>query len=221
MNIGNVYTYFCNEIVSRTNIITEDNIRYYWFLCMHRLDKTLNNYTLEQPYSQNPLNITTLPKKEMDLLYQGKNEYFCFEIKFHRKGTSTALPHTSAAGELFDDLQRLQQIPPFINEIKTNRYLLYVTDDEMHNYFTSKRTKDPDYDAILKDFYTPKTCPVNLDFSKSPNTPKSFLKSANGSFPQKKNPIQILNLKLINNNDLSCKNSSLISGQLHVRLYEI
>lgn len=54
MDISKVFKTFVGEIRKRTNIMTEDNIRYYWFASMLTQDKELNNYTLEYPYINEP-----------------------------------------------------------------------------------------------------------------------------------------------------------------------
>ena len=50
MNIQQLFDDFCKELSQRQDIMTEDNIRYYWFAKMLVQDGVLDNYTLEKPY---------------------------------------------------------------------------------------------------------------------------------------------------------------------------
>ena len=219
MNISNVFNQFCNDLQNRTRIMTEDNIRYYWFASMLQQDNLLDNYTLEQPYAAFPLNIATFSKEELDLLYDDQlyNEFYCFEMKFDRGPKRTTAAKTSAAGELFNDLQRLQQIPPTINGKTTHRLFLYVTDDIMHNYFISGRQQNKSFGKQLNDFYTDQVNnPINLNFT---GAPKTFSDRANKSL-NNSTPIVMSNLRLIDSKDFMCGSPSFQGGG-HVRLYEI
>lgn len=220
VNIGKAFKQFCNDLQNRTGIMTEDNIRYYWFDSMLQQDNLLDNYTLEQPYAAFPLNIATFSKEELDLLYDDQlyNEYYCFEMKFDKGPKRTTTAKTSAAGELFNDLQRLQQIQPTINGKTTHRLFLYVTDDIMHNYFISGRQQEKSFGRQLNDFYNAQVNdPINLNFA---SAPKSFLNRANNSFKNNPNPITQFNLRLLHYRDFSLVCSS-FNGKCHVRLYEI
>ena len=218
MNIGVVFNQFCNLLQNRTGIMTEDNIRYYWFVSMLNQDPILNNYTLEQPYSDNPIQVKILPNEELDLLYGSSAEIFCFEIKLHKEPKQTTLAETSAAGDIFNDIQRLQQIPQSVKGVATRHFFLYVTDDIMHNYFISKGQQNPFFGQQLNDFYNARiNNPINLNFA---SAPKSFLNSANNSFKNNPNPITLFNLRLLHYRDFSLGCSS-FNGKCHVRLYEI
>lgn len=217
MDIGKAFKQFYDDLQKRTEIMTEDNIRYYWFASMLRQDPILNNYTLEQPYSDNPIQVNLLPNEELDLLYNSSDEIFCFEIKFHKGSKQTTKAKTSAAGDIFNDLQRLQLIPPAINGKTIRRLFLYVTDDIMHNYFISGKQQNPFFSQHLNDFYDAQVNnPINIKFICAPNT---FLDSANKSL-NNSNPIVISNLRLTHSRDFKCKGSS-FTGDCHVRLYEI
>ena len=219
MNISNVFNQFCNDLQNRTRIMTEDNIRYYWFASMLQQDNLLDNYTLEQPYAAFPLNIATFSKKELDLLYDDQlyNEFYCFEMKFDRGPKRTTAAKTSAAGELFNDLQRLQQIPSTINGKTTHRLFLYVTDDIMNNYFISGRQRNKSFGRQLNDFYNAQVDnPINLNLA---GAPKTFLGSANKSL-NNQNLFVFPNLQLIHSRDFTCGSPS-FNGGCHVRLYEI
>ena len=217
MNISNVFDQFCDDLQKRTGIMTEDNIRYYWFASMLRQDPVLNNFTLEQPYSDNPIQVNVLPNEELDLLYNSSDEIICFEIKFHKGPKQTTKAKTSAAGDLFNDLQRLQLIPPAINGKTTHRLFLYVTDDIMHNYFISGRQQNKSFGKQLKNFYNPQiNDPINLNFK---GAPKTFSDRANKSL-NNSTPIVMSNLRLIDSKDFMCGSTS-FNGDCHVRLYEI
>ena len=208
MNISNVFNQFCNALQNRTGIMTEDNIRYYWFASMLRQDKDLNHYSLEEPYQ-------TLSGKEMDLYYQDNNDELYFEIKFHRNNGKSDYHQTSAAGEIFDDLQRLKLIKT--SKPQTHCYFLYVTDDIMHNYFISGRQQDKSFGKQLKNFYNPQiNDPINLNFK---GAPKTFLDSANKSL-NNQNLMVFPNLQLILSRDFTCGSTS-FNGDCHVRLYVI
>lgn len=164
MNLNQLFCDFANGILSRTHHLTEDSIRYYFFNCMLRQDIDLNHYVLEFPYTSMKAensgvvqinSISSLKKsskglrQEMDLYYED-NEIICAEFKFHRgKGKSTA-----RAGELFNDMRRLQLVSSPNKHI--HRLFVYVTDDEMHNYLLWKSLKQSisTYRADLKDFYS-------------------------------------------------------------------
>lgn len=217
MNISDIFDQFCNYLLNRTGIMTEDNIRYYWFASMLRQDPILNNFTLEQPYSDNPIQVNGLPNEELDLLYNSSDEIFCFEIKFHKGPKQTTKAKTSAAGDLFNDLQRLQLIPTAINGKTTHRLFLYVTDDIMRNYFISGQQHNPFFGQQLNDFYNAQVNnPINVDFT---GAPKTFLDSANKSF-NNQNLIVFPNLQLIHSRDFTCGSPS-FNEDCHVRLYEI
>ena len=221
MNIKNAFNQFCNDLQKCKGIMTEDNIRYYWFVSMLRQDNLLDNYTLEQPYSEKPIQSTALPDEELDLLYMdsSSNECFCFEIKFNRKSAKSSPAKTSQAGEVINDLQRLQQIPTSINGRKAHRLMLYVTDDIMHNYYTSMRQPNKVFGQQLNDFYNAKiNAPLCLNFSGAPQT---FIESANKSFKNNSSQIVIKNLQLIHSKDFICNIPCLNNGNCHIRLYEV
>ena len=219
MNIHDIFNQFCYDLQNRTAIMTEDNIRYYWFASMLQQDSQLNNYTLEQPYFASPLSITNLSNEELDLFYLNKasNDCFCFEIKFHRSHKQSSSAKTSEAGTVINDLQRLLQISTLIKGTKAHRLLLYVTDDIMHNYYTSMGQPDTDFGQQLNDFYNAQVNdPINIDFT---GAPKTFLDSANKSL-NNQDLIVFSNLQLILSRDFTCGSAS-FNGDCHVRLYEI
>ena len=120
MNLTKLYADFESELRNYQGYLTEDGVRYIFFACMLRQDRILSHYVLEHPYdllSSNPcVSVNTIPLKttngsltqELDLFYENQNECLCFEFKFHRRATGSTFPHTSAAGGILNDLQRLQ-----------------------------------------------------------------------------------------------------------------
>ncbi len=210
MDIGKAFKQFCDDLQNRSGIMTEDNIRYYWFATMLRQDKDLNHYTLEEPYQ-------TLSGKEMDLHYQDNNDELYFEIKFHRNNGQSDYHHTFAAGEIFDDLQRLKSIK--ISRPQSHCYFLYVTDDIMHNYFTNnQKNTNVTYRNNLKCFYdVAKNSNINLKFDPN-DTPKTFMERALKSLSR--NTVQPLPPLYLSNITM-CFTEDIISKNCHVRLYEI
>lgn len=249
MNIVQVFCDFCNLLQSRTRVTSEDTIRYYWFAAMlqNDADYDLNNYSLEYPYfltekifkKDEKGNIT---KKELDFLYNNGNECYCIEIKFHRNpDPNSTYAHPDAAGSLFNDLIRLSIFQPgkayerssekvMILPKATRRFLLYVTDDEMNQYFTdssrSQKCYLDGYRQLLREFYqlneggiwTPSFIEPIPDTFKS-----SVLYAMSDNFRMSNIP----KVQLICSSDDLNVNSNSIKGQskenrhCYVRLYEI
>lgn len=218
MDISKVFKTFVREIRKRTNIMTEDNIRYYWFASMLKQDEELNNYILEHPYNNEP----KLMNKELDLLYKGPQAHLCFEMKFHRKSKDTPFPHTNAAGAIFSDINRL----PFFQtgddskaEQEIIRYFLYITDDTMHSYLSNtSQTKSPsEYREGLQKFYT-----ANIGESFSiiypKDTPKTFSKKS-GKFNNTETSSP--KITLVEKEDFRCDSNSFKDNECHIRLYRI
>ena len=186
---------FSQEIKRRTNILNEDLVRYTFYSCLLRKDKNLNSYVVELPYKEmgrgasfHRLRVPTANasilksadgtiRQKLDLFYDDyKNNIYCIEFKFHRKANSS-FDLTSAAGSVFNDLLRLQTISPLYGDTRVRRLFVYVTDNEMHNYFTNKNNA---YRKSLHNFYT---LPIGQSrcvyFT---NAPKSFINNASSSF---------------------------------------
>lgn len=232
--INSVFEQFCNELEKRTNILTEDNVRYYWFSEMLKHDNDLNNYTLEHPYKGLLCNSSELQdphRKELDLLYQNRNVAICFEMKFHRKNTKSDFAHTDAAGSIFNDLQRLKGLKE--NENKDFQCLfLYVTDDEMDSYFQNTSHQNNEYRIELNRFYnSSQKGNESYSFNKS-DVPKTFWEQAFRSFNSQQESIQI-NLKLLKEKDLTIQNYPIseeknesegltkAAVKFYIRLYEV
>ena len=231
MNIQKVFDRFCKNLQNRTGIMTEDNIRYYWFAAMLKEDDELNNYTLEHPYKELDLKTQDiLQNEELDLLYENKTnkEFFCFEMKFHRNNTDKSFAKTAAAGSIFNDLQRLQQI----TNKNAHRYFLYVTDPVMDDYLlpSKRKIKNDKYDQLLADFYTPDK-PKERDLYYTDTEPTTFIDRANKSLNTNATtgsantlPLKLnLKLRLIHHNEKNTKidSDSFKDKECHVRLYEV
>lgn len=215
MDISKVFKTFVEEIRKRTNIMTEDNIRYYWFASMLKQDKELNNYVLEHPYNNEP-------KLELDLLYKGPQAHLCFEMKFHRNSTNTTYPQTDAAGAIFSDINRL----PFFqtgdnSKVRQEiiRYFLYITDDRMHSYLSNiSETKSlSEYREGLQKFYT-----ANIGESFSiiypEDTPITFFKKLRRFNNTETSSPKIT---LVEKEDFHCDSNSFKDNECHIRLYRI
>lgn len=213
MNPSVLFTDFTSELQKRTYYLTEDSVRYIFFACMLKQDDSLDNYILELPYDLStvgtPIHIhispglasPSIPKhnpqQELDMYYHDKanNESWCIEIKFHRNPLKkSAFAHTDAAGRIFNDIKRLQLIQHLPGHT-IRRLFVYVTDDEMHNYYNvgSMAYNNKDYRHLLKLFYnSPLNTTQSFSFDKNRiPIPHFFLDSANDSFASHVNPLTI------------------------------
>lgn len=231
MVIGDVFRDFYSELGKRIGFLSEDNIRFYWFVSMLKQDSDLNHYSLEEPYPRG--------NEELDLMYEDTDEIFAFEIKFHRhqnKG-GKGLPKTDSAGKIFNDLIRLPDWKPKRRSGKPIRYFfLYVTDSVMDKYLSESK--------LLNKFYTLK---VGSSFKGSflcedcgGDSPKTFFRNACKSlgktcskFKSRTNvcaklctktegPISTPDITLIDKVDaLRCDSDELKTSKCWVRLYEV
>ncbi len=221
MNLSTVFKDFCNELGKRTGFLSEDNIRFYWFASMLNQDPDLKNYSLEEPY-------TSIPGKELDLMYEDKDEILAIEIKFHRHTKYVAFPHPNSAGAIFDDIQRLPLWTPSVSK-PVRRLFLYVTDQEMHNYLFSSVTKqNPNYRSELSKFYNSTVggvCKLVFGGVGVSDTPKSFYENACESCSANVSgtgSLTFSGIALIDKQDaLACHSFSLKTPECWVRLYEI
>lgn len=221
MNLNQLFCDFANGILSRTQRLTEDSIRYYFFNCMLRQDINLDHYVLEFPYAL--MKITNLGGihinsnshlknssrglgQELDL-YHEDNEIICAEFKFHRgSGKSTA-----RAGELFNDMRRLQLFSSPTKRI--HRLLVYITDDEMHKYllWKSQLRSIPTLRAGLRDFYS-----TGGQFRYAVPIGKStFYDNANKSFSSK-DPIDVTASLLF-----SLSSTHKLLNNCHISVFEV
>lgn len=205
MNLQDVFNRFCASIVSRKGIMTEDNIRYYWFAAMRDVEGEtfdLNHYTMEYPYDTSVFEQTSMGRKELDLLYDDGKNSICMEIKFHRNPYPKSIyAHPDAAGSLFNDLIRLSKFKPgevfkdsSKNELNLEgriirRLFLYVTDAEMDAYlcWDKKKHKKSNYREELDVFYNRAADKVwfHPAFYEIADVTKTFKVTALKSFAQK------------------------------------
>ena len=161
-------------------------------------------------------------RQELDLYYDdGQGEIICIEFKFHRTGcVSSTFAHTDAAGRIINDLRRLQLIQASSN-VPIKRLLVYVTDDEMHNYLanTAHSSQNKKYRTALSSFYQNGSllCPVS---SVPKIFPTTFYDCANSSF----NGTSTINISAVKVFDQSFSNPScpsLLNGNCHISIFEI
>lgn len=252
MDITELIENFASALYSREGILTEDNIRYYLFACMLRQDPDLNHYTLELPYqtiaesgykdvklkdnhdlkivkpenTENTDSQITEGKlnQELDMFYDNGLQRFCIEIKFHRriKG-GTTFPHTMAVGELFNDIRRLQVLTTDNKNVEFRKFVLYVTDEEMHQYMGMMNTRKSDKTSFresLKNFYENGIIYFN-DESIVPKVFKEYSSKSFQSYPAK----QEIASNLIYSRDIECNNVTSIYkdgvAYCYIKLYEI
>lgn len=153
MDLDKAFSLFISHLNARKGHLTEDGVRYYWFASMLEQDKNLNNYALELPYEKmkessyhlsSAINSTEVhnaaDRLALDFMYKddSTNEVICMEIKFHRNGDSNSTyAHPDEAGKIINDMRRLQAINPS-EGYRLRRLFLYVTDDEMADYFNKR-----------------------------------------------------------------------------------
>ena len=215
MNIHQLFADFYGELVKRTNLLTEDNIRYYWFSQMLKQDQVLDHYCLEAPYSTWVPSNQAMQRKQLDMYYNGGNEDVHFaEMKFYRKVDGSTLTMTEDAGKLINDMYRVNTIP----SSSGRRMFLFVTDDCMENYLclntrTSNSGNLP-FRLHLKDILTlPQNQSINVSFKGMHGTPATFDKRAKLQV----NLNTPLKVKMLERTDVK-----IASGlDLHIRLYEI
>ena len=234
--LDKVFASFCDNLHRRKELMTEDNVRYYWFASMLEQDKSVAHYTMEYPYNSSIFkNSQRTTKKELDFLYLNGDESYCMEIKFHRNpDPDSTYAHTDAAGSLFNDLLRLSLFEPGVAFEKqktvcelpasTRRLFLYVTDGEMSDYLGRDNNSgaNSEYRKALNEFYMMPVGPAyrKLNFNEVPDT---FRKSALDAFGEKQhNLASFPNIRLLYKDTYSKMESiSFKDGQCHVRLYEI
>ena len=248
MNLEKIFRDFCDSLQKRTCVTSEDTIRYYWFAAMlqNDADYDLNNYSLEYPYFLNEDIFSkdqkgNIAKKELDFLYNNGEECYCIEIKFHRNpDPDSTYAHPDAAGSLFNDLIRLSVFQPgkayerssenvMILPKETRRFLLYVTDDEMNQYFTDNSRSQQcfldGYRQPLREFYKLKEGDIWIPSFKEP-IPETFKKSTLFSMADNLTLSKIPNVRLVCSCDELNVDSNSIKGEsknrhCYVRLYEV
>ena len=255
MTLTELFDDFCQCLYDNTSIMTEDNVRYYFFACMLKQDPQLRHYILELPYSSikkgfNGLILNDglrteskgrLVNLELDMYYSSLFEKICAEFKFHRNSgeSKSEYPHTLSAGEIFNDIRRLQLISFGDNESALlRRLLIYVTDDEMHNYFFNPENNESKrlFRQNLKNFYT--GADNYIPFTgrkdtaegnkKSKENLTTFMSGAFASFEIPNGGTEYsfeVNTKLIYSKDFICASPSLkkvaYGPNCHVRIFEV
>jgi hypothetical protein len=109
---------------------SEDSIRYMLFAAMVQHRVAPEHIVMEYPHPG-------LDNKQIDTVVVDMNltPLLAIEFKYHRRSLSGHnKPRTLAAGSLFKDIIRLA-----ILEWPADRYLIYLTDDEMAAYLRSPR----------------------------------------------------------------------------------
>lgn len=118
---------------------TEDSVRYTLF---HALSETVppSRIIVEAPHP-------AISGKRVDLVapLDGDHVLLAIEFKYDRRGKRNA-PMPMKAGALIHDFVRMAALPEQYRE----RYVVYVTDDEMHGYFerSALRTNMGFYGAV-------------------------------------------------------------------------
>lgn len=131
MNI--VSTRFANLLQSRFSknvFTTEDSIRYTFFAALLEQGIRPEEIVLEYPHP-------AIPRARLDVLVSSTEQRreIGIEFKYDRRTLSgTNQPMPQKAGAVFKDFIRLLQWPEPLE-----RYLVYLTDDELHRYLTSPR----------------------------------------------------------------------------------
>ena len=156
-------------------------------------------------------------EQELDLFYHDGNECICIEFKFHRNPEGkAAFAHTDAAGSIFNDIKRLHLVNS--NLIPVKRIVVYVTDDEMHNYYTRKKSAiNPLYRQNLEIFYS---LPLGQTCGEPINAPTTFVSASNKSIASISSSMfvkKIYNADFINTKCCSLK----APGGCHIRIYEV
>ena len=105
-----------------------------------------------------------------------------FEIKYHRHKNATTSNKTKRAGDILNDIERLHVISGKYNKecilenVKIRKFFVYLTDDEMRNYFEENNNKNK-----FLDFYFENQKTINFDEFTS-NCSKTFRGAARKSF---------------------------------------
>jgi hypothetical protein len=118
------------ERLSKKIVTTEDSIRYLFFYCLSVVGEiNPNEVVLEYPYS-------SIPRAKLDtlILPDSTRDGIAFEFKYDRKNLSGRnKPRSMQAGAVFNDIYRLYMF----NAVDSDKYLVYVTDDEMNRYYNN------------------------------------------------------------------------------------
>lgn len=130
---------YLRDRFERGTFTTEDSVRYTLF---HALSETISpaQIIVEAPHP-------TISGKRVDLVapLAPDGALLAIEFKYDRRAKMNA-PMPMKAGALIHDFVRMAALP----EHYRARYVVYVTDDEMHGYFerSALRTKMSFYGAV-------------------------------------------------------------------------
>jgi len=157
---------------SRHVFTTEDSIRYTFFYCLSNLGNLPpSDIILESPH-------TSIPKAEVDTYIPAKNgrQGLVLEFKFDRAIPSGKnAPRPQKAGKVFADIMRLALFSSSNND---QRYLIYVTDREMADYFQNESNQLNDFFNLnlqntlrIDDSYIQRHCKTFVDSIGEPMIP--------------------------------------------------
>ncbi len=149
-------------------ITTEDSIRYLFFHSVLQNGLVLpNQIVLEYPH-------TAIEKAEIDTYIDfGNNKIALFEFKYDREIPSGRnLPKTMKAGAIFNDIYRLAVFSE--KEKEVSKYFIYVTDKNMHGYFTNPSNN------LERVYNLPENCVFHLNADFMADKPETFNNQISG-----------------------------------------
>lgn len=196
--LSNVFREFKNNLdilFNKHSSLSEEDVRYALYLAFYNKNKNkkIENIYLEFPYDRLVSNYNNIfiPNKngvvnELDALIYNDNlnhdEYYLFEIKYHRRKKNTTSNKTKRAGDILNDIERLHVISGIYNEkfipknVKIRKFFVYLTDDEMIDYYSENYKKN-----CFLDFYFKNQKTINFDKFTS-NCSNTFRDAARKSF---------------------------------------
>lgn len=151
------------------HLVTEDLIRF-WFIESQNL--SIPSTTIEKPYEN--LEIKSKFKEHITIraradLYDEQSDVV-IEFKYHKKISTSDSCKTTNMGEVFRELNRLSVLN------NTKKYLIYVFDSEMMDYYNKYEIANIFNIAEKSDLKIPS------DIKASKNSHKEFYKTAFSSF---------------------------------------
>ncbi len=130
-----VFSYFTELIKKRLEKDrdfndSEDSIRYTFFYALTKKEK----YKPENIILEHPFKNKLFKKDKLDFYAcsNDKNNNVAIEFKYHRGGDSG---YTEGAGQIFWDISKL------LNFTAENKFLIYLTDAYMRNYFNNPKNR--------------------------------------------------------------------------------
>lgn len=176
----NTYERFSKFIEDRINAkpaqhLTEDSVRYSFFCAiLETTDIKQHEVILELPHPDDK----NFKGKEVDMHVQAPHKLtddLYIEFKFHRKSgkSNHHSPRPLKAGSLFKDFSRLSSVKN-IKEGQGRCFVIYLTDNEMANYFGRSK-----YKKRYSDFWNPDLgSSFNYDEKFRVGLPKTFVKAS-------------------------------------------